>query len=237
MISPDEGFVVSHRHFSHAMSIMPFELFPPPGSERSEEPGRRDLLGSGRSNVVNATIDQIAALGTSQWTGYSFAWFAGMLAEAGRGDEAYRYLSDYLAFTLRNGFHANGDQSGRGLSDMTYRPFTLEGNFLAMDAIQRMLLQSRNDTVELFPATPTAWRDASFERLRAVGGWVVSATRQGGVTRSVEITTRVGGTLRIADPTLGSDVRWSGAAMRREGEVWVGEVEKGGRVVGLAPPS
>jgi alpha-L-fucosidase 2 len=42
------------------------------------------------------------------------------------------------AFTLRNGFHANGDQTKSGYSDFTYRPFTLEGNFLASQAVHEM---------------------------------------------------------------------------------------------------
>ena len=51
-------------------------------------------------------------------------------------------ISTSHAFILRNGFHANGDQTGSGFSSFTYRPFTLEGNFLAMEAVHEMLLQS-----------------------------------------------------------------------------------------------
>ena len=36
------------------------------------------------------------------------------------------------AFCLRNGFHCNGDQSGKGYSRFTYRPFTLEGDRLVI---------------------------------------------------------------------------------------------------------
>lgn len=88
------------------------------------------------------------------------------------------------AFVLRNGFPANGDQTKSGYSSFTDRPFTLEGNFLAMEALHEMLLQSWSPVVgpapaadggtaggepaafgpiRLFPATPAAWRDAAFE--------------------------------------------------------------------------
>ncbi|MCA9767657.1 MAG: glycoside hydrolase N-terminal domain-containing protein [Gemmatimonadetes bacterium] len=206
-VSADEGFSASHRHFSHALAIHPFEM---------------PLLLTGD---IDATLDEIAARGTAQWTGYSFSWFAAMLARAGRGDEALRYLTDYLAFTSRNGFHLNGDQSGRGLSSFTYRPFTLEGNFLAMDAVHEMLLRSDGEVVELFPAIPTIWDDVAFARLRANGGWTISATREGGVVTAVEIATRVGGTLRLRDPFGGRDVRWRGAAVRRAGEYWVAALQ------------
>ncbi|MGA2258131.1 MAG: hypothetical protein ABSG53_25985, partial [Thermoguttaceae bacterium] len=63
----------------------------------------------------------------------------------------------------------NGDQSGMGFSGMNYRPFTLEGNFLAAQALQEMLLQSWSPTpgirdtevVRVFPATHWRWHDAA----------------------------------------------------------------------------
>jgi len=183
MVARDEPYAASHRHFSHAMAIHPLGLDTP-------------------TAVVAATLDQIAAHGTSQWTGYSFAWFAGMLARAGRADSALRYLTDYLAFTSRNGFHVNGDQSGRGLSGFTYRPFTLEGNFLAMDAIHEMLLQSDGTTVTVFPATPTSWNEVAFTNLRADGGYVVSARRSKGRVTG-EIRSPDGTVRRFVDPPGG----------------------------------
>jgi alpha-L-fucosidase 2 len=180
-----QPYDASHRHLSHAMSIWPLE--------RVER----------RSPPVLATLDEIRRRGTSQWTGYTFAWYAAMLASEGRGELALEYLKNYLAFTSRTGFHVNGDQSGRGLSSFTYRPFTLEGNFIAMDAVHEMLLQSREGAVHVFPAMPSAWIDVSFARLRAEGGWVVSARRVHGQTVELEITSEHGGYLLLADPFRG----------------------------------
>ena len=68
-------------------------------------------------------------------------------ARVGQPEEALRLLEIYAkAFILRNGFHANGDQTKSGYSNYTYRPFTLEGNFLAMHAVHEMLLQSWSAT-------------------------------------------------------------------------------------------
>ena len=86
----------SHRHFSHAMALHPL------GVLSVEAP--RD------SAIIRATLDVIAQHGTEWWTGYSFSWFSAMLARAGRGEDALRYLETYRrAFILRNGSHANGD--------------------------------------------------------------------------------------------------------------------------------
>ncbi len=201
LVARGEGFMVSHRHFSHAMSIHPLGLLNPDSAD---------------SLAVRATIHEIASRGTDQWTGYSFAWFAAMLARSNQPDSSLRYLSDYLKFTLRNGFHANGDQSRSGLSKMTYRPFTLKGNFLAMDAVQEMLLRSAFGEVVVFPATPGRWQDASFRDLRAEGGWKISAERRGGRTVMVRVVAGPGGTLRLRDPFDGAAVNWSRPDIRRD---------------------
>jgi len=124
-----------------------------------------------------------------------------VLARAGRAEEALKYLVDYeRAFILRNGFHVNGDQIGAGLSHFRYRPFTLEGNFLAMEAVHDMLLQSWGGRVRVFPAVSEKWPDVSFDDLRAQGGFRVSAERKGGRTVRVAITSTVDAPLRLKDP-------------------------------------
>ena len=212
-----EYYTESHRHFSHAMAIHPLGLLNASGPD---------------SLVVRATLDTIAAHGTSQWTGYSFSWFASMLARAGRSEEAHRYLKDYFSFTLRNGFHANGDQSGTGKSSMTYRPFTLEGNFLAMDAVQEMLLQSDGITVEVFPAVSEQWASAAFRDLRADGGFRVSARRHRGVTTWLRVSSALGGELRIRDPFGSRTVKWSRPDVQRNGGDWVVRLKPGESVEG-----
>ena len=85
--------------------------------------------------IIRGSLAAVEKHGTQQWVGYSFSWMSCLYARAGQADQALRYLKDFeRAFILRNGFHANGDQAGTGLSSATYRPFTLEGNFLAMEA-------------------------------------------------------------------------------------------------------
>ncbi len=122
-------YAESHRHFSHAMAIHPLGLLSP------DDPTA--------ARIINRTLDRIEQFGPDWWCGYSYSWFSAMLARASRGEEALGYLEIYRkAFLLRNGFHDNGDQTKSGYSKMTYRPFTLEGNFQALEAAEEMLLQS-----------------------------------------------------------------------------------------------
>lgn len=224
-----QPFDQSHRHFSHAMAIYPLGLVSIEGTDADRE-------------TIRATLDQLKKTGTDWWCGYSFAWAACMSARAGRPDDALDYLTKYLAFTGPNGFHLNGDQSRSGLSKFTYRPFTLEGNFLAMQAIQEMLLQSwgevgRADSgvVRVFPCVSSHWPDVSFRSLRAEGGWVVSGQRMAGKTVKIEVRSTRAGRLRLRNPFGARVPEWTGPTPTREGADWVVDLEPDQKLIGTAP--
>lgn len=130
------------------------------------------------------------------------------------------------AFILRNGFHANGDQTKSGFSGFTYRPFTLEGNFLAMQAVHEMLLQSWSPTpgwreseiIRLFPATPWRWHDGSFDDLRAEGGWRVSARRENNATTWFKIFATRNGLLHLRDNFGGRTLKWNRTGVKKSGD-------------------
>jgi len=188
-----EGFPLeeSHRHFSHLMAIHPL------GQIRWEN-------GAEDQKIIRASLADLERLGTDYWTGYSFSWLANLAARARDGEAAEKTLEIFSqAFCLRSGFHCNGDQSGKGYSRYTYRPFTLEGNFAAAAGIQEMLLQSHSGTLRVFPAVPKNWEAVSFSTLRAEGAFLVSADREGGLTTRVEIRAEKGGECRLEDPFQG----------------------------------
>ncbi len=99
----------------------------------------------------------------------------------------------------------NGDQCKAGYSTMTYRPFTLEGNFAFASAIQEMLIQSHTGIVKLFPAIPGSWEDAQFDQLRTQGAFLVSAKRQDGKVELVTVTSETGGWFRLQNPFESED--------------------------------
>ncbi len=219
-VSPTEMLMQSHRHLSHLMAIHPL--------------GTLTLEGTATDRrTIAASLDQLASLGTKEWCGYSFSWAAAMEARAGRAEDAWRYLDIYLkAFILRNGFHANGDQTRTGYSNFTYRPFTLEGNFAAAQAIHEMLLQSWNGRIRVFPAVPAAWMDASFTDLRAEGGFAVSARREGGRTTELRIRAARDGKVSVRDPFDGAEATWSRQAAGQDGPVRTFTLRAGETLVG-----
>jgi alpha-L-fucosidase 2 len=145
-------------------------------------------------------------------------------ARVGDAEAALRNLDIYVhAFTLRNGFHANGDQTGSGFSDFTYRPFTLEGNFLAMQAVHEMLLQSWSASpgsgdpgvIRLFPATPWRWHNASFDNLRAECSHRVSARRENNATTWFQVVAERNGLIRIRDNFGGRVPHWNRSGVKK----------------------
>lgn len=187
LVAKGSPLEVSHRHMSNLMSIYPLALY-----DWGREADRKLIL---------ASLDQLRKLGTSQWCGYSFAWYGCLLDQARMGDEAARQLRIFAqAFCLPNSFHVNGDQTHSGYSSFTYRPFTLEGNFAFAQGVQQMLLQSNDDTIRIFPAIPAGWENLSFNRLRAEGAFLVSAKKENGRIRTVEILAEKGGVLRLENP-------------------------------------
>ena len=178
----------SHRHFSHAMAFHPLGLI------NWEEGGKS-------REIIQATLSKMEACGPQWWTGYSYAWFANMKARTFDGEGAYRALRTFAdCFCLSNTFHVNGDQSGTGKSNYTYRPFTLEGNFAFAAGIQEMLLQSHTDTIRIFPAIPQDWKNVAFKQLRAQGAFVISAEQKEGKTVSVEVVSEKGKDLLMVSP-------------------------------------
>jgi alpha-L-fucosidase 2 len=215
-------YAESHRHFSHAMAVYPLGSVHIEGSDADRR-------------TVAATVDQIVARGSRQWVGYSFSWLSAMAARAGQADRALEYARLFeRAFIGPNGSHLNGDQTRSGLSAFTYRPFTLEGNFLAMQAIHEMLIQSWGGALRVFPAVSAAWRDVSFDRLRAEGGFVVSAARAEGRTTRVEVRATAAGTLRLRDPFGGAAVQWNRSDVRREGTDYIVALPAGETLIGTA---
>jgi alpha-L-fucosidase 2 len=188
MIAPGYPYAESHRHFSHLMSVYPLGLL--------------DVsLSDNDSVIIENSLRNLKMQGSDFWTGYSYSWLGCLYARAGKGGEAAEALRIFAeCFCLPNSFHVNGDQSGTGRSRMTYRPFTLEGNFAFAAAVQEMLLQYHRGTIEVFPAIPPDWEDVSFEKLRAPGAVLVSAKMRGGVVTEMTLFAEKGGDICLKNP-------------------------------------
>lgn len=221
----------SHRHLSNLMGVYPFNLITIDGGPRDQR-------------ILDASLQQWQTAGTRAWCGYSFSWMSALRARTGDAESALHLLDIYdRAFILRNGFHANGDQTASGFSGFTYRPFTLEGNFLAMAAVHEMLLQSWSATpgsgeagvIRIFPAMPWRWHDAAFSDLRAEGGHRVSARRERNATTWFGIVAGRTGVLRIRDNFGGRTPVWNRSGVQRLGENFELTLHRGDTLTATLP--
>ena len=184
----------SHRHHAHLMGIYPLNLLHP-------------VNGAKEKDLIADSLHQIDLLGTGEWVGYSFSWYAGLCARIGNGGAAISMLERYLdGFVSPNGFHLNGDFKNLGYSVYKYRPFTLEGNFAAVQAVNEMLLQTIHGIIHVGYSLPKGLA-ASFERLRTEGGFLVSSDiPEGGTPGRLTIHSTVGGRCRMANPWPGRSI-------------------------------
>lgn len=223
LLDANNELTSSHRHLSNIIGIYPFNLI-------TAESGKED------EKRIEASLKSWDKLGTRQWVGYTFSWMSCLKARVGDAEGAVKNLDIFVkAFVLRNGFHVNGDQTKSGYSGFTYRPFTLEGNFLASQAVHEMLMQSWSATpgemntglIRIFPAMPRKWADASFTDLRAEGGHLVSAWRKNNKTMSFRITAGRTGKLSIKDNFNGAIPKWNLKGVTKAGDIYEVNLNKG----------
>jgi len=147
--------------------------------------------------IIENSIKHIEEKGTRNWCGYSFSWMTCLYARAYEADSAVKQLQIFASnFCSPNSFHLNGDQKGGQYSSFTYRPFTLEGNFAFAQGVQELLLQSRNDYIQVFPAIPSSWQNVSFDNLRAEGAFLISAKKENTFYK-IKIESEAGGVCKI----------------------------------------
>lgn len=174
MLSANERQKHSHRHFSHLISIYPLGL----------------LKYDKNKKIIDASVANLEKLGTKQYCGYSFAWLANLQAIQKKGNETAKTLKTFWEnFCLSNTFHVNGDYKITSKSIITYRLFSLEGNFCAVDALQNMLIQCNKNMIELFPAIPDCWQNISFDLL-ATGNIKVHAVLENGELQTAKLLSK-----------------------------------------------
>ncbi len=175
MIGSNQPLNKSHRHFSHLLGLYPLFVFSP------DNPADRELL--------IKSVRHWHHIGEGkELTGYSFTGGSSLYSTLGLGDEAYEMLKTFLNGKIGISALASNTmylESG-GLNP------TLETPLTAAAATIELLLQSWGGKIRPFPAVPAAWADSAFYRLRAQGGFLVSAVRANGKTAWVSIESEAG---------------------------------------------
>jgi alpha-L-fucosidase 2 len=172
MVGRGRPWKESHRHYSHLLAVYPLHLITP------DRPERRALI-----ETSLRTWEREPAL----FRGYSFTGGASMHALLGQGDTALTRLNLYLdapRYMEPNTFYAEAGP-------------VIETPLSAATSIQDLFLQDWGGTLRVFPAMPTAWTDAAFDRLRADGAFLVSGVRHDGRTAWVRIESLAGQPCRI----------------------------------------
>ncbi|MCG9793175.1 glycosyl hydrolase family 95 catalytic domain-containing protein [Flavobacterium algicola] len=184
MIGSDQAVDMSHRHYSHLLGLYPlFQLNPDSPKDRA---------------LVEKSVTHWHKIENgNKLVGYSFTGAASLYAALGNGNEAYNIMNHFLngkigtALLLSNTFYMEGD----GKNPVIETPLS------AAASIMELQLQSWGNKIRIFPAVPDLWKEASFQDLRAQGGFLISASRREGKTEWVSIKSLAGNpcTVKILD--------------------------------------
>jgi alpha-L-fucosidase 2 len=188
MISSNQSFDMSHRHYSHLIALFPlFQLSPDKTEDRE---------------LVNKSVEHFMKIDNGQkLTGYSFTGAASLYAALGMGNEAYENLHYFLNGDLKKSILLlNTHYVERGGKNPC-----IETPLSHASAMLELLLQSWGNKIRVFPAVPEKWNEAAFSDLRAQGGFLVSAVRREGKTQWVSIFSEKG------EPCYLKMTDWKGA--------------------------
>lgn len=98
----------------------------------------------------------------------------------------------------------------------------LETPLSAAASIMELLLQSWGGKIRVFPAVPKDWNDASFDQLRAQGGFLVSAARTQGKTDWISVKSIAG------EPCVVKVTDWTTAVQMNKGkQIQVAKIAEG----------
>lgn len=175
LIASDKPLRYSHRHYSHLLAFYPLHLIDPTVL------ANRELLDKSMNHWLGIQNGRGLA-------GYSYTGAASLYAYMGDGNKAYEQLSHFInkpigiSILLPNTMYV---ESG-GKNPVIETPLS------AAAATAELFIQSWGECIRIFPAIPDEWEECSFQKLRAEGGFVLSAQRTNKKTEWVSITSEQG---------------------------------------------
>ena len=173
MVSAEQGFDVSHRHYSHLLALYPLHTINPDQGKEAEE-------------LMRMSVERWLSL-PEQLAAYSYTGSAAMFATLGDGDRALRQLDGMVT--------AQGLGMEPGVRAI--KPNTMyaedggpviETPLSVVESMNYMMLQSWGDVIRVFPAMPERWsEEAVFHKLRTEGAFLVSSKWANGKTEWILI--------------------------------------------------
>ncbi|MFB6980381.1 glycosyl hydrolase family 95 catalytic domain-containing protein [Streptomyces scopuliridis] len=179
LIGAEVPLAESHRHYSHLLWLYPLQ-----------------------ESLDRTSFEHWAGM-RERWHGYSFAAAASMETLFGNADRALSYLKFFTDGNTVDGTQLTPNTMYREGSN-----FAIESPLAAAQSLLDMLVQSHGGTVRVFPAIPPGWADASVQRLRTQGAFLVDASRSAGRTDWVTVRSEAGAPLVLEHGIDGAiDVR------------------------------
>lgn len=160
MIGKNLAYAKSHRHFSHLMMHVPLYLVNRDNSDSWE--------------FIDKSVKHWFSYDTDI-KGFSYVG-ASLIASAYRqGDIAVEKIKMLLERQITENTMYQEDGP------------VMETPLAAAECIQQLLLQSWGGKIRVFPAIPSEWESAEFNRFAAQGGFIVSAAYKNNKTVWIEI--------------------------------------------------
>jgi len=160
VISKDQKFDMSHRHFSHMLMYKNMELVDP----------------FKYKDVIQKDLSHLESFGPKCWVGFSPVECSGLNSYIRNGEQALKHLKDYECFTHPNGFHMNTDYKRTGYTWFGPYVLTLEANIGYIRSLSDMMIQNYEDKLVVFPAVAEKMKQegVEFTNLRTFGDHKVS---------------------------------------------------------------
>lgn len=193
MVGKNLPFAKPHRHYSHL-----FAIFPLYDMNIDDEPVRIPLMKKSIQHYTDLDGDNCM---------YKFSGTSSLWAALGNGDSSLKWLQRSLKILPRFGV----PPAPARIPTLTQNTFyserenpTFESPISSSRSMLDMLLQDWGETIRVFPAMPSSWKDASFYNLRTQGAFLISAVRQNNCTKFIHIKSLSGAVCRVKTGLAGN---------------------------------